>query len=236
MRGLGLAALAPVLLAQGLWVRRRALRLPEAAGPRAGTAGPRAGTAGQGTPLRLLILGDSAAAGVGCATQSQALSGQLVAALAPHHRVDWRLEARTGWRSADLLAHLETLEPAPFDVAVTSLGVNDVTGGLRRGDWLAQQESLIALLRARFGVRRVVLTPVPPMGAFHALPQPLRGVLGQRAARFNAGLEARMAGRDGVVIAAPEFDLTPDLLAEDGYHPAPKACAIWAAALARAIG
>ncbi|MDM7463118.1 MAG: SGNH/GDSL hydrolase family protein [Tepidimonas taiwanensis] len=224
-----LAALAPVLLAQGLWVRRRALRLPEADGPRAGTAG-------QGAPLQLLILGDSAAAGVGCATQSQALSGHLVAALAARHRVDWRLEARTGWRTADLLAHLDTLEPAPFDVAVTSLGVNDVTGGLRRGDWLAQQEALIALLHSRFGVGRVVLTPVPPMGAFSALPQPLRGVLGRRAARFNAGLTARMAGREGVVIAAPEFDLTPDLLAEDGYHPAPKACAIWAAALARAIG
>ena len=55
-------ALGPVLLAQGLRMRRVALRLPEAAGPREGRVGePR------GRPLRLLFLGDSSAGGVGVA-------------------------------------------------------------------------------------------------------------------------------------------------------------------------
>ncbi len=54
------AALAPLLLWQGRHVRRVTPRLPEAAGPRAGTTG-------HGPPLRLLVLGDSAAAGVGVA-------------------------------------------------------------------------------------------------------------------------------------------------------------------------
>lgn len=228
MRGLALAALAPLLLAQGLWVRRHALRLPEAEGPRSGIAGA-------GASLRLLILGDSAAAGVGCATQSQALSGQLVAALSSRYRISWRLEARTGWRTTDLLAHLETLEAAPFDVAVTSLGVNDVTGAVRLTRWLNQQRALISVLQDRFGVRQVVLTPVPPMGALTALPQPLRGVLGARAHQFNMALQARMAGQAGVAIAAPDFDPDPALLAEDGYHPAPEACRVWAEALIRAM-
>ncbi|MFX6190184.1 hypothetical protein ABTF51_19795, partial [Acinetobacter baumannii] len=49
-----LLTLAPVLLAQGMHVRRRIPRLPEAAGARAGAVG-------EGRPLRLLIAGDSAA-------------------------------------------------------------------------------------------------------------------------------------------------------------------------------
>ncbi|KAB0649370.1 SGNH/GDSL hydrolase family protein, partial [Burkholderia diffusa] len=58
---LATAALGPLLLMQGRRVRRVTPRLAEAAGPRDGTAG-------DGPPLRVLVLGDSAAAGVGVAS------------------------------------------------------------------------------------------------------------------------------------------------------------------------
>lgn len=64
--------LGPLLLWQGRRVRATALRLPEAAGPR--TA--------EGSALRLLIVGDSSAAGVGAAHQDEALAGRLAQALA----------------------------------------------------------------------------------------------------------------------------------------------------------
>ena len=64
---------APLWLAQGVHVAITTERLPEAAGPRQGRIG-----AGR---LRLLILGDSSAAGVGVATQDLALAGRLAAAL-----------------------------------------------------------------------------------------------------------------------------------------------------------
>ncbi|MET3217482.1 UNVERIFIED_ORG: hypothetical protein ABIC48_005266 [Burkholderia territorii] len=50
-----IAALGPLLFAQGRYVRRVTPRLPEAAGPRDGVAGG-------GPPLRVLAVGDSAAA------------------------------------------------------------------------------------------------------------------------------------------------------------------------------
>ena len=68
-------ALSPLLLAQGVYVRRVTPRLPEAPGSRSGVAGG-------GPSLKLLILGDSAAAGVGAASQDEALAGQLAVALA----------------------------------------------------------------------------------------------------------------------------------------------------------
>jgi hypothetical protein len=61
-------ALGPLLLAQGLYVRRKTPLLPE-------PPGARSGFAGTGRLLRVLILGDSAAAGVGAASQLSALSG-----------------------------------------------------------------------------------------------------------------------------------------------------------------
>ena len=57
--------LGPLLLYQGFRVRRNILLLPE-------PPGERTGTAGDGPPLRLLVTGDSAAAGVGAAHQQSA--------------------------------------------------------------------------------------------------------------------------------------------------------------------
>ena len=167
-------ALGPLLFLQGLHVRRTTPRLPE-------PAGLRRGEAGQGAPLRLLVTGDSAAAGVGATVQAEALAGRLVEALAAHYRVRWELVATTGHTTADTLRVLQALPAERFDIAVTSLGVNDVTAlhGTRR--WLREQAALADLLRSKFGVRRVLLSALPPVHRFPALPQPLRWYLGARA-------------------------------------------------------
>ena len=89
--------LGPVLLAQGRRVRRETPVLPE-------PAGPREGATGEGAPLRVLVVGDSAGAGVGAASQDEALTGRIVAGLADRFRVEWRLVARTGATTASTLA------------------------------------------------------------------------------------------------------------------------------------
>lgn len=225
-------ALAPVLVWQGRRTRATTPRLPEAPGPRAACAGA-------GRPLRLLIAGDSAAAGVGIDHQDRALSGRLAALLAPHHALSWRLVARTGWATADLTAHLRAVEVEPFDVAVLSLGVNDVTSALRVGTWLRHQRELVGLLAVRFGVRQIVLTAVPPMQVMHALPQPLRWVLGRRAAHFNQALRAAVHGWPGCRLVGLDLsDLLAHrtgVLAADGFHPGETTCQRWAEALAASI-
>lgn len=225
---LATVALGPLLLVQGRHVRRVTPRLPE-------PDGARAGVAGQGRPLRLLIAGDSAAAGVGAARQDEALAGQLVAALAPRFEVQWRLEARTGYTTADAHGHLLALPDEAFDVVVTSLGVNDVTGGVGLKRWLEQQAALVDLLRARFRARQVLLSALPPMQLFPALPQPLRWYLGAQAGRFNARLAAWAATRDDCRFVQSEFAPDPAAMATDGFHPGPRVYAQWAAELARQI-
>ncbi|MCC5985883.1 MAG: SGNH/GDSL hydrolase family protein, partial [Rhodobacteraceae bacterium] len=188
----------PVLLAQAAGVAWRASRLPEAAGKRRGRAG-------EGAVLRLLIAGDSSAAGVGVTRQADALSGQLVAALADDFAVDWRLEAASGATAARTRARLAGLAPARFDVAVLALGVNDTTRLVAPARWTAQYAALADLLAARFGVGRIYATGVPPLDRFPALPQPLAGVLGARAGRGAPGLAGRArapggGGRGGAVM------------------------------------
>ena len=220
--------LGPLLLMQGLYTRRVTLRLPEAEGERLGEAG-------SGDVLRLLIVGDSAAAGVGAVTQGEALSGQLVERLADNYRVSWKLWARSGLDSQGLLDLLEQYAPEPFDVALLSIGVNDITSSLTLDQWLARQQRLIALLCDKFAVRQIVLSPLPPMHLFPALPQPLRWFLGFRARRFNAHLADLAARMDQCTMLSTPLAPEPGLMASDGFHPGPMLYRQWADDAARVI-
>ncbi len=223
------ALMAPVLVPQAAWVMLRAARLPEAAGPRDGVAGA-------GADLRLLIVGDSSGAGVGVETQDEALAGRLVAHLAPHARVHWRLEARGGATTTTALADLAQMPDGPFDVAVIALGVNDAKNGMRRARWRRNYSDLVSLLKARFGVTRLVASGVPPLGAFPLLPPPLRGVLGARAAALDAELRALVAQDPALRYVPMEFPLDRRLMAADGFHPAAPLYDLWAGRVAERIG
>lgn len=220
-------ALAPVMVMQGLAVRKHALILPEAAGPRRGVAG-------DGPELRVLITGDSSAAGVGVVHQDQALAGQLVAALAPQFTVHWQLEARTGATTAQSLEHLRGLEAGPFDLVVQALGVNDVTHQVRLSRWLADQSALAALYQDKFGARFVYRSGVPPLGLFPVLPAPLRHVLGAQARQFDAALAASSTGPLRHLAFDPDR-LDPAQMAEDGFHPGAPVYTLWAQELAQMI-
>lgn len=219
--------LGPLLLWQGRRVRATALRLPEAAGPRAA----------DGSALRLLIVGDSSAAGVGASHQDEALAGRLAQALATRlgQPVGWQLIATSGHRSEQALAAFEAAEVTPADVLITSLGVNDVVDQIAPSQALAALDRIHALATERAGVRLSLHCAAPPMQQFPLLPQPLRWFFGRQAARFNAALHRAVAGQPGrQVLFLPEAMQrnAAELMAEDGFHPGPRGYALWAEALA----
>jgi lysophospholipase L1-like esterase len=223
-------ALAPLLAAQAVRTRWRLPRLPE-------PEGARAGTTGQGVPLSLLVVGDSSAAGVGVATQRDALAHQLAGMLAGQcgARVEWRLVARSGWTTAQVFGHLHLQPPAPADVAVVVTGVNDVVDQVPSHRAVAAREALANFLRNGCGVRHVVFAPLPPVHRFPGLPQPLRWIAGSDAGRHNVALRRWAATRGDVSCVAMDLPLNRGLMADDGFHPGAKAYRYCAAAIAQHI-
>lgn len=222
--------LLPLLVLQAFQVRRHALILPEASGLRQGCSGT-------GPKLRLLIVGDSSAAGVGAPTQDQALAGRLTQRLAQHFTVEWRLVARTGATTASTLRHLARTEPFACDVALVVLGVNDTIRGATRRGWQRRLAQLFDLLESRFGAAHIYAGGVPPMAHFPLLPQPLAGVLGRHASRLDRALAALVAGRSDRHHLPMDLPIDVSLMAEDGFHPGPAAYDLWAGTLAaRMIG
>jgi lysophospholipase L1-like esterase len=233
--------LLPLLLWQGRRLRRTALRLPEAEGPREGVAGT-----GK-VCLRLLIVGDSSAAGVGAQSQNQALAGRLSEALSQRlgGAVVWQLIARTGDTTGASLAAVRGLSLHPADVMVTALGLNDVVGQVPVKSWLARLDRLDRVAAKRAGVKHVLHSGIPPMHAFPLLPQPLRWVLGTEAKAYNEALAAwvqRAPHRWWLPLPLePDFSTESGtttssvLMAEDGFHPGPALYALWAEQLAGLI-
>ena len=206
--------LTPILLAQALRTRRRLPKLPE-------PPGARRGTTGTGPGLRLLITGDSSAAGVGAATQRQALAGQLARLVAQQcaARVTWRLLARSGLTTAQTL-HLLQREALPhFDIAVVVTGVNDVIDQVASHRAVAAREALANWLRNALGVAHVVFAPLPPVHQFPGLPQPLRWVSGADARRHDRALAQWAATRGDVSRVDIALQLNPGVMADDGFHP-----------------
>ncbi|MBO7934232.1 SGNH/GDSL hydrolase family protein, partial [Burkholderia pseudomallei] len=140
--------------------------------------------------------------------------------------------AQTGYTTRDLVTRLERIPYQEFDVAVLSIGVNDVTGAVRTANWLAGQRQLAALLVQRFRVKRVVLSSLPPMHEMRALPQPLRWVLGARARHFDVKRVAAVSEWPQCELLSVALPLHPDALASDGFHPGWLAYRHWAEQLA----
>lgn len=219
--------LSPLLALQALWVGARAKRLPEAAGPRAGSDGT-------GPDLRLLIIGDSSAAGVGVANQRDAMGGQLVQQLAHTHRVHWTLKAKTGATTSDALRWLQETSPNPIDIAVVIFGVNDTKNGMSRARWRNNLRDITHHLRNERGAQQVLFLAVPPLGAFPLLPLPLRWVLGQRADVMAQDMEEVLSDLNATLVK-PDLPLDPTLMAADGFHPGPEIYTYCAETIANAI-
>ena len=100
---------------------------------------------------------------------------------------------------------------------------------------MRQQRALVTLLKERFGARQVLVGAVPPMGEMLAMPQPLRAVMGQRAALFNAALTRVMCEQQHCQILRLPTSRQPDALARDGFHPGPATYRAWAVEVAARI-
>lgn len=228
--------LAPALLLQGAHLRKTALRLPEASGERCGTVGAAAGS-NPSSPLRLLFVGDSSAAGVGVDWQHEALAQQTagLVAQATRRSVRWELIARSGVNTREAMALIQAHQPGPADIVICALGVNDVTSqrGARR--FIADYTALLALIKRRTGAYAVVISGLPPLHVLPAAPQPLRWYLGQCARRLDRALQTLCAANKNDTRFVSLAWAEAHEMARDQFHPGKTQYRHWARLVAAHI-
>ncbi|MBK5306000.1 MAG: SGNH/GDSL hydrolase family protein [Frankiaceae bacterium] len=220
-----LAALGAGLFAAEAKLARRTIGEPtEHAPDPAGSYGrPRRGV----RPLRLAMLGDSSAAGLGVDDAAQTPGALLAGMLARDldRRVELDLQAVTGARSKDLEIQAQRVLRHPLDVAVILIGANDVTHRVSPEAAAHALGRAIAMLRATDV--EVVVGTCPDLGSVKPLMQPLRALARVRS-RAMAQAQAVAAVEHGALavslgnLLGPEFATNPGMWGPDRFHPSPE--------------
>ncbi|MBD8010410.1 SGNH/GDSL hydrolase family protein [Acinetobacter pecorum] len=216
-------ALIPALVIQGSRVKKNTLRLPE-------PEGARKGKIGTGKKLSLLILGDSAAAGVGVEHQDDALLGAILHELKNDFQVEWKLQAKTGDTTSNVLRTLDQMEVQHYNVIVTSVGVNDVTRLMSAEVWIQKQQQLYSKIQQKFSPKLVIAAGVPPMNMFPALPNPLAWLFGQYAKQMNLQLEKfvnQQVNMQWIEYDIEKYRAMNLQMAADGFHPSKEVYTLW---------
>jgi lysophospholipase L1-like esterase len=217
-----------IALPQGLWLKRNAVRMPEAKGPRSMSLG-----GDQATGLKLLYLGESPAAGVGIEDIENAVSAQVAYKLAATQKVELQLLAQNGIKIKELLLKLQTAETQQPDISIITMGVNDCTNLTSSKEWQKNLNDLITELKQR-GSKHIFFTAVPPLQQFPLLPAPLSWIMGYRAHILNHLLE-RLCQQNNAKFLAFSAVLLPDMICLDGYHPNEKGAELWAHSISQQI-
>ena len=215
----------PVIAWQGLRAKRSVVRLPQAEGD-FGTVGD----ASDPNCLRLVVLGDSLAGGVGVDNHLDTLAGGVATRLATREgrSVQWVVAARTGFTAAQVMTLIDDAVLAQADVVVVSVGANDAKNMHTARRWRDELTALLNAVCAAAERAEIVLLPVPMLQMCPALPGARAQTLGMRAAQFDAIADDVVAG-SGRVRRIMRFEPSGDgLFAADGFHPSAAFHAIYA--------
>ena len=218
----GLAGATYALLATEAKLARRTIGTPTAQAPLAARSYGR-GRRGD-KPLHLVVIGDSAAAGLGCERPDQTPGALLAGGIARDlgRRVDLEVVAVTGARSADLDVQVGRAVRRRVDAAVIIIGANDVTHRVPVGAAASDLSRAVRVLRAAGAV--VVVGTCPDLGTVKPLMQPLRTIAAHWSRRLAAAQTVATVGANGIAVSlgdllVRDFSEQPQLWSADRFHP-----------------
>jgi len=213
-----------VLLVAEAKLARKTIGVPTTSAPRAARS---YGTGRRGRkPVHLVVLGDSAAAGLGCESPDQTPGALLAGGVARdlRCRVDLEVVAKVGARSADLEVQVARALRRRVDAAVIVVGANDVTHRVPIASAARDLRRAVMTLRDAGAV--VVVGTAPDLGSVKPLMQPLRSIAAQLSRRLAAAQTVATVEAGGTAVSlgnllAREFTEQAHLWSPDRFHPSP---------------
>lgn len=214
----------PVLLVQAKRLRRDTPLLPDAVLPWAGDVSG-------DDPQSLLVLGDSTAAGVGAATQDEALPGNLARGLSVRtgRGIRWRAMGRNGATARDLVRdYLDEAAQTSYDFVFLTIGANDALAIRSRGAFTRDVRTILERLRAASPHATILVSSLPAFTRFELLPNPLRWNLYLHSMSLEDGARAVVASLPGIHMSPPPPPYTDGFFATDLFHPSASGYRDWA--------
>ncbi|MDX6327479.1 MAG: hypothetical protein QOK15_3833 [Nocardioidaceae bacterium] len=185
--------------------------------------------------MRLALLGDSIAHGVGASHESDSLAPRLAAGLATHSLgVETRVFAVPGARSRDLPGQVRRALTWHPDVAVVVIGANDLAHRVPTDG--AAQDLRAAVSALREQDIEVVVAPAPDLSVVPDVPVAMRPVVraaseALRRQQVRAVLEEGGRVADSAAETSVAFGRDGSLFSADRFHPSSAGYAVICRAL-----
>lgn len=224
-------ALVPVAVIKGIGVRKTAPRLPPPLGSPKGQVGD--GPA----EIRVLVIGDSSAAGVGADRIEDTLGPQIAVCLnrMTGKPVSWRNAGANSAIAAQVRDHVvPNIEEHDFSHVVLTVGTNDAKNFVTRSGFKKGFGGLLYAAHARWPDARIYWSPVITMADVPALPASLAFILGFRVAIINA-TGAQLCRERHAVAIDPLAVEGAEGFAIDGFHANALGYRHWAEHVSRFI-
>ena len=218
----------PLYIWQGLAVRRNSVRQ--------GPPSPQnvAAKKGAGKALKILLVGDSSAAGVGTHDIKLSLGGQLVQQISKQsgRPVEIRIVGCNSATSGQIRDYvLPNIEFADYSHVILNIGTNDAKNFHTVRRFYREFGTLLYALTSRFPDARIIWSGVFDMETVPALPSPLNKILGIRSRLLMQSGRTLCAERM-VEIPDGEWDACVENFSKDGFHASAKGYREWAETLA----
>lgn len=221
--GIVILPFAPFLYLQGQMVRRKIGRLPDAGGDREG-AFKHAEEA-----VKLLVLGESTAAGVGARTHETGLAGQFARFLGEKIKksVRWHVVGRSGITVGETIHELVPKIPDErFDYILLALCGNEVLKLRSPRTFRRDMKKLIGILQEKHPEAVFFITNAPAVRLSPVLPFPIKFILGHLSALHDANAREFTAVMQKVFYFHQPSTVPEDFFA-DGIHPSEKGYELW---------
>jgi len=202
----------PLLYFQGKILREKISKLPAQSGFLALKSKEKS--------TNILIIGESTAAGVGATSPRETIAHHIYNQLEQKHTVinlgENGLKAETLKR---LLLHGKPDIPMEIHTAVIMIGANDCFKFTPPGKFNGHIKEFVLLLSTVKGVEKIILTPIPPVHQFPAIPKIIRFFLGWHRNILTKELRNLEKRIPEMAFENMEESYPSEYFAEDGIHP-----------------
>jgi lysophospholipase L1-like esterase len=223
LSGIIILPFAPFLYLQGQYARRKIGRLPDAQGDVAGRFGS------DEKAVKLLVIGESTAAGVGARTHEAALAGQFARFLSRKigKTVNWHVIGKSGITVRETIHELVPKIPdESFDYILVALCGNEVLKLRSPRNFRRDMLEFLGILREKNPDAVVFITNAPAIRLSPVLPQPIKFILGHLSALHDKNIREFTAPMAKILYFPQPTEVVEDFFA-DGIHPSEKGYTLW---------
>ncbi|MGY6523045.1 MAG: SGNH/GDSL hydrolase family protein [Mongoliitalea sp.] len=172
------------------------------------------------TSKRVLVIGESTAAGVGASSPESSFAARLFEVGKREFQV--LNLGKNGLKAKGLvrlLNHAKPDIPASFDQVIILIGANDCFKFTPPGKFRNELKSFIKLFEQQQATRLVFIPAIPPVNHFPAIPSILRFFLGIHRYILNKEIKRLSQELDKLYFHDWKTGFTDEFFASDGIHP-----------------